>query len=127
MPRIVEGQLTAHGLKLAIVASRFNSFITDYLVAGAIDALRRHGASEEDIEVVRVPGAFELGPAARALVERGEVDGVIVLGAIIRGGTPHFDYVAGEAAKAVGRVAMESTAAVAFGVLTCDTVEQAID
>jgi 6,7-dimethyl-8-ribityllumazine synthase len=129
MPRFIEGRLTAEGLKFAIVVSRWNSFITEELLGGALDALRRHGVADEDIDVARCPGAFELGPVCRAMLEKGRdrYDGLIALGAVIRGGTPHFDYVAGEVSKALGHLAMESRVAVSFGVLTTDSIEQAIE
>jgi 6,7-dimethyl-8-ribityllumazine synthase len=129
MPRFIEGRLTAEGLKFAIVVSRWNSFITEELLNGALDALRRHGVADEDIDVARCPGAFELGPACRTLMDAGgnRYDGLIALGAVIRGGTPHFDYVANEVSKALGALAMESKIAVSFGVLTTDSIEQAIE
>jgi 6,7-dimethyl-8-ribityllumazine synthase len=122
-----EGHLDASGLKFAIVVSRFNSFITERLLAGAVDALQRSGASAESIEVVRVPGSWEMPVTARALVETKRFDGIICLGCVIRGETAHFDYVAGEAAKGLGQVASQTGVPVAFGVLTTNTVEQAID
>lgn len=122
-----EGHLDASGLKFAIVVARFNSFITERLLAGALDALQRSGASAENIEVVRVPGSWEMPVAARALVETRRFDGIICLGCVIRGETAHFDYVAGEAAKGLGHVASQTGVPVAFGVLTTNTVEQAID
>lgn len=122
-----EGHLDAQGLKLAIVVARFNSFITERLLAGALDALRRSGAQAEDIEVVRVPGSWEMPVVARALAERKRFDGIICLGCVIRGETAHFDYVAGEAAKGLGQVAAQTGVPVTFGVLTTNTVDQAID
>jgi len=127
MPKIVEGRLIAEGLKVAIVVSRFNSFITEQLLGGAIDALRRHGAREEDIEVVRVPGTFELPQIARRVAMTGRFDALVALGAVIRGGTPHFDYIAAEVSKGIAQIAMEAPCAVSFGVLTTDNVEQAIE
>ncbi|MDQ6708714.1 MAG: 6,7-dimethyl-8-ribityllumazine synthase [Acidobacteriota bacterium] len=126
-PRITEGNLSAAGLKLAIVVSRFNGFITDRLLAGALDALTRSGATEGDIEIVRVPGSWELPVTARALALSKRFEGLICLSAVIRGDTPHFDYVAGEAARGLGVLAAETGVPIAFGVLTCNTVEQAID
>ena len=127
MPKNIEGKLTAQGLRFAIVASRFNSFIGEKLVAGAQDALLKLGADESNITTVWVPGAFELPAVARRLAE-GPYDGIICVGVVIRGSTPHFDYVAGEAAKGIGQVAFTARhAAVGFGVLTCDTIEQAIE
>ncbi len=122
-----EGHLDASGLKLAIVVARFNSFITERLLSGALDALRRSGAQAEDIEVVRVPGSWEMPVVARALAERKRFDGIICLGCVIRGETAHFDFVAGEAAKGLGQVAAQTGVPVTFGVLTTNTVDQAID
>lgn len=127
MPKIIEGKLIAEGLKVAIVVSRFNSFITEQLLSGAIDALRRHGARDEDIEVVRVPGTFELPQVARRVALTGRFDALVALGAVIRGGTPHFDYIAAEVSKGIAQIAMEAPCAVSFGVLTTDNVEQAIE
>jgi len=124
---IIEGDLLATGHKYGIAISRFNSFITDSLLDGSIDSLVRHGAMESDITVVRVPGAFELPIAVQRMAKSGEYDAIIVLGAVIRGGTPHFDYVAGECTKGIGQVAMQCDLPIAFGVLTVDTIEQAIE
>lgn len=127
MPKIVEGRLIAEGLKFAIVVSRFNSFITDQLLSGALDALVRHGAQQSDVEVVRVPGTFELPQVARRLALSGRFDALVALGAVIRGGTPHFDYIAAEVSKGIAHIALEAPCAVSFGVLTCDNIEQAIE
>ncbi|PLX72939.1 MAG: 6,7-dimethyl-8-ribityllumazine synthase [Desulfuromonas sp.] len=127
MPNLVEGQLNAQGLKVGLLVSRFNSFICERLVEGAIDALQRHGAESDDITVVRVPGAFEIPPAARQMAGCGRFDAIVCLGAVIRGSTPHFDYVSAEVSKGVAAVAMESSLPVTFGVLTTDTLEQAIE
>lgn len=127
MPNIIQGDLTAKGLRFAVVASRFNDFITGRLVDGALDALERHGASNTDIEIVRVPGAFEIPMAAKALAQGKKHDAVICLGAVIRGATPHFEYVSAEVSKGVASVAMEYGLPVIFGVLTTDTIEQAIE
>jgi 6,7-dimethyl-8-ribityllumazine synthase len=127
MPRYFEGHLVSPPGRFAICVARFNSFITEELLKGAIDAFVRHGVSEDDLDVYRVPGTFELSGLVRRVSESNEYAGIVALGAVIRGGTPHFDYVAGEVAKGVGSVAAEGRCAVAFGVLTCDTVEQAID
>jgi 6,7-dimethyl-8-ribityllumazine synthase len=127
MPKVIEGQLTAGGLKFAIVVSRFNGFISERLLAGALDALARMGAQSDDIEVVKVPGSWELPVVVRELARQKRYDAIICLGAVIRGDTPHFDYVAGEAVKGIGQVAAESGVPVSFGVLTCNTLEQAID
>lgn len=127
MPTIIQGDLSATGLKFAIVASRFNDFITSKLVEGALDALARHGASENDIEIVRVPGSFEIPLAAQALVRKNKHHAVICLGAVIRGATPHFEYVSAEVSKGVASVSLNSGLPVIFGVLTTDTIEQAIE
>jgi len=125
--KILEGQLLAEGLRFAIVVSRFNDFISSRLVEGAMDALKRHGATEEQVILVKVPGAFETPLAAKKLAESGQYDAVICLGAVIRGATPHFDYVAAEVSKGIANVALESNVPVTFGVLTTDTLEQAIE
>jgi len=127
MGRTFEGQLTATGLRFAIVVSRFNSFITERLLAGAMDALARHGAADDMVDVVKVPGSWEVPLAAGELARQHRYDAVICLSCVIRGETPHFDYVAGEAAKGVAHVAAETGVPVAFGVLTTNTLEQAID
>jgi 6,7-dimethyl-8-ribityllumazine synthase len=127
MTRQIEGGLDARGLKAALVASRFNDFIVSRLISGAIDALVRHGASEEDITIVRVPGAFEIPQAVSAMVRSGQHDVVVALGAVIRGSTPHFDYIAAEVAKGVAQTALQASIPVSFGVLTTDTIEQAIE
>src|SRR5881394_3533834 len=121
MHKVTEGQLSSKGLRFAIVVARFNSFITDRLLAGALDALARSGCAESDIEIVEMP------VVARELANSKRYDAIIALGAVIRGDTPHFDYVAGEAAKGLGQVAVQTGVPVAFGVLTCNTLEQAID
>jgi len=127
MPKMIEGQLTAAGLKFAIVVSRFNGFISERLLGGALDALARTGGQPGDIEVVKVPGSWELPVVVRELARQKRHDAIICLAAVIRGDTPHFDYVAGEAVEGIGHVAAESGVPVAFGVLTCNTLEQAID
>ncbi len=127
MPRIIEGNLVDRGGRYAIVASRFNAFIVDSLVSGAVDVLVRHGAEEAKIDLIRVPGAFELGLVCRKAADSGRYDAVIALGCVIRGDTPHFEYVAGEAAKAVGGAGAASGVPVIFGVLTTESIEQAID
>jgi len=123
----LEGQLTAKGLSFALVVARFNHFITDRLVEGAVDALKRHGADDNQITVVRTPGAFEIPAVAARLAGSGKYDAIVCLGAVIRGGTPHFDYVANEVSKGVAQVGINSSCPVVFGVLTCDTIEQAIE
>ena len=129
MPHLctIEGQLNAKGLKFALVAGRFNDFITERLVGGAVDYLTRHGGEREDITLVRVPGAFEIPLAAKKLAASGKYAGVICLGAVIRGATPHFDFVANECAKGLAQVMLETNVPVGFGVLTVDTLEQAIE
>ena len=127
MPRVLEGQLSAEGFKFGIIVSRFNDFISSRLVEGAMDALLRHGATEEQVSVIRVPGAFEIPLTAKKLAESGRYDAVICLGAVIRGSTPHFDYVAAEVSKGIASVALESRIPVTFGVLTTDNLEQAIE
>lgn len=126
MARLIEGKISASGLKFGIVVSRFNSFISDRLVEGAVDALVRNGAKDGDIAIVKVPGAFEIPATAKILSGKG-FDAVICLGAVIRGSTPHFDFVASEVSKGVAHVSMESKIPVIFGVLTTDNIEQAIE
>ena len=126
MVQVIEGDLQGKGVKVSIVVSRFNSFITDRLLEGALDALRRHGVEEKGITVVRVPGSFEIPLGVRRAVGQ-KVDAVIALGALIRGGTPHFDYLSAEVTKGVAQVMLETGIPVSFGVLTTDTVEQAIE
>lgn len=126
MVRVIEGDLQGQGVKVSIVVSRFNSFITDRLLEGALDALRRHGVEEEGITVVRVPGSFEIPLGVRRAAGQ-KVDAVIALGALIRGGTPHFDYLSAEVTKGVAQMMLETGIPVSFGVLTTDTVEQAIE
>jgi len=127
MPKIIEGKLNAEGKKFAIVASRYNDFITEKLVSGTLDALTRCGAKDKDIEVFKVPGAFEIPLVAKRVAQTKRFDAVICLGAVIRGATPHFDYVAAEVSKGVAQVALESSVPVIFGVLTTDNLEQAIE
>jgi len=127
MGDVMEGVFDARGLKFAIVAARFNGFITDRLLAGALDALTRTGASSGDIDVVKVPGAWELPLTVKALAQSNRYDAIVALGAVIRGETPHFDYVAGESTSGLARVSTETGVPVAMGVLTTNTVEQAID
>ena len=125
--RVIEGDLLARDLRFAIVAARFNEFIVEQLVRGATEALRRHGAKEQQITLVRVPGAFDMPVAVRQLARSGKFDAVIALGAVIKGATAHFDYVAGECASGLARAANDTDVPVAFGVLTTDTIEQAIE
>ncbi len=127
MTKIIEGDFSANTAKFSLVVGRFNSAIVDGLESGAIDTLRRHGVPEANITVVRVPGAYELPIAAKRVAQQGEVDAIIALGAVIRGGTPHFDYVAGECSNGLARVMLEENLPVAFGVLTTDTIEQAVE
>jgi 6,7-dimethyl-8-ribityllumazine synthase len=125
--KIYEGKLLAEGLRFGIVVSRFNELITRRLLSGALDALERHGANEDDIEIAWVPGAFELPAIALRMAESGRYNAVICLGAIIRGDTPHFEYVAAEAAKGIAAAGMKTGLPVIYGVLTADTIEQAIE
>ncbi len=123
----IEGGLTLHGKRFGLIAARFNSFIVDSLVNGAIDTLKRHGAEDADLTLVRVPGAFEMPIVAARMAASGDYDAIIALGAVIRGGTPHFDYVAGECTKGLAQASMQHDVPVAFGVLTVDSIEQAIE
>ena len=123
----IEGQMTVHGMRFAIIVGRFNSFITESLLDGALDTVRRHGGSDGDCTVVRVPGAFEMPLVAQRLAKSDNYDAIIALGAVIRGGTPHFEYVAGECTKGLATVSMQHDVPVAFGVLTVDSIEQAIE
>ena len=127
MPNHIEGTLLASGKRFALVVSRFNDFITDRLVGGALDALTRSGADPAEIDVVRVPGAFEVPLLARKMAKTGRYHAVVCLGAVIRGSTPHFDYVCAEAAKGIASAGLETDVPVIFGILTTDTVEQAIE
>lgn len=127
MAKIMEGRLSAEGMRFALVVSRFNDFICSRLVDGALDALKRHGAKEDTIPVVKVPGAFELPLAAKKIALTGDYDAVICLGAVIRGATPHFDYVAAEVSKGIANVSLETNLPIIFGVLTTENIEQAIE
>jgi 6,7-dimethyl-8-ribityllumazine synthase len=127
MSKIIEGNLDAAGIKFGLVVSRFNSFICDRLVEGAVDALVRHGADQENITVAKVPGAFEIPMTAKKMAASGNYDALVCLGAVIRGSTPHFDYVSAEVSKGVASVSLDSGIPVAFGVLTTDNIEQAIE
>lgn len=127
MNRTLEGKLDGSGLRFAIIVSRFNSFIGERLVEGALDALHRHGTDPTAITTVRVPGAFEIPLVAKRLAATGEYDALICLGAVIRGATPHFDYVASEVSKGIATVSLESGVPIAFGILTTETIEQAIE
>jgi 6,7-dimethyl-8-ribityllumazine synthase len=127
MPKIYEGQLIATGKKFALVASRFNEFITNKLLEGALDALKRHGAKDEEIEIAWVPGSFEIPYAAQRLAESKKYHAVICIGAVIRGSTPHFDYIAGEVTKGIAQTGLKTGVPVIYGVITTDTLEQAIE
>ena len=127
MPKILEANLLAEGKKFAVVVSRFNDFITDRLLGGAVDALKRSGARDEDIEVAKVPGAFEIPLIAKKMAQSGRYNAVICLGAVIRGATPHFDYVSAEVSKGIAVAGLESGVPVIFGIVTTDTIEQAIE
>jgi 6,7-dimethyl-8-ribityllumazine synthase len=125
--KVIQGELQAKGLTFGIVVSRFNDFITGKLLDGAVDALVRHGAKEDDIDVVKVPGAFEIPLAAKKLAAKGRYQAIICLGTVIRGATPHFDYVASEVSKGVASASLDTGVPIAFGVLTTDTIEQAVE
>jgi 6,7-dimethyl-8-ribityllumazine synthase len=127
MPNILEGKISAEGFRFAIIVGRFNDFISSRLVEGAMDALNRHGADGEKISLVKVPGAFEIPIAAKRLAQTGNYDAIICLGAVIRGATPHFDYVAAEVSKGIASIALETGIPVTFGVLTTENLEQAIE
>jgi 6,7-dimethyl-8-ribityllumazine synthase len=127
MPKVLEGKLSAEGCRFAIIVSRFNDFVSSRLVDGAMDALIRHGADDQAVVLARVPGAFEIPLMAKRLAETGRYDAVICLGAVIRGSTPHFDYVAAEVSKGIASVSLETKVPVTFGVLTTDNLEQAIE
>ncbi len=125
--KTIEGDLTIRNKKIALVAGRFNSFVVEHLISGAKEALLKHGADETDIDLLYVPGAFEIPLALKKTANIGKYNGIIALGAVIRGGTPHFEFVAGECVKGISQVALDSEIPIAFGVLTVDTVEQAIE
>ena len=127
MAKYIEGNLQAEGQKTGIVLARFNSFIAERLLEGAIDTLVRSGASDDDIEIVRVPGAYEIPLIALKMAKSGKYDSIICLGAVIRGATPHFDFVANEAAKGIAQASMDTEVPIIFGILTTDTIEQAIE
>jgi 6,7-dimethyl-8-ribityllumazine synthase len=127
MPKVIEGKLNAKGLKFGIVVSRFNDFVCERLLTGALDVLIRNGADEGDIEILKVPGAFEIPQVTRKMALSKKYDAVICLGAVIRGATPHFDYIAAEVSKGIAMIGLESEVPVAFGVLTTDNLEQAIE
>jgi 6,7-dimethyl-8-ribityllumazine synthase len=127
MTRIIEGDFSANTASFTIVVARFNGFVVEGLLGGALDTLKRHGVSDNNITVVRVPGAFEMPLAVKKVATKKDCDAIITLGAVIRGGTPHFDYVAGECASGIARISVEEQIPVAFGVLTTDTIEQAIE
>ncbi len=124
---IIEGKLSAEGLKFGIVVGRFNSFITERLLEGAIDCILRHGGSKENIEIVKVPGSFEIPLTAKKLAKSGKYNAVICLSAVIRGSTPHFDYIANEVTKGIAQVSLETEVPISYGVLTTDTIEQAVE
>jgi 6,7-dimethyl-8-ribityllumazine synthase len=127
MPKVFEGQLIAKGRKFGVVASRFNEFITNKLLEGALDALKRHGAKDEEIEIAWVPGSFEIPYAAQRMAESGKYNAVICLGAVIRGSTPHFEYIASEVTKGIAQTGLKTGIPVIYGVITPDTLEQAIE
>ena len=125
--KTIEGGMTVNKARFCVVVTRWNSFVVDSLEAGAIDTLKRHGAREEDIDIVRLPGAFEMPLVLDRIAQKGEYDAIVALGAVIRGGTPHFEYVAGEAVKGMAQVSLKYGVPISFGVLTVDTIEQAIE
>ncbi|MBM4140283.1 MAG: 6,7-dimethyl-8-ribityllumazine synthase [Nitrospira sp.] len=125
--KISEGELQAKGLRFGIIVSRFNDFITSKLLDGALDALLRHGALEEDINIIRVPGSFEIPMVARKIALKGTYNAIICLGTVIRGATPHFDYIAAEVSKGIASASMETGVPIAFGIITSDTIEQAVE
>ena len=127
MTRVIEGTLTAKGVKFGIVVSRFNDFINKRLLDGALDALSRHGAEDENISIVKVPGSFEIPLMAKKLADSGKYDAIICLGAVIRGATPHFEYISAEVTKGIAKVTLDSGIPVSFGILTTDNIEQAIE
>jgi len=127
MPNIIEGNFSAEGLKFAVVVSRFNDFIGSRLLDGAIDTLVRNGADDGDIDVVKVPGAFETPLLAKKLAEKNTYDAIVCLGCVVRGATPHFDYIASEVSKGIANTALDTGCPIAFGVITADTLEQAIE
>jgi len=127
MPNFYEGKISAEGKKFALVVSRFNDFVSDKLLSGALDALSRHGGRDEDIDVVKVPGSFEIPLMAKKMAGKEKYDAVICLGAVIRGSTPHFEYVSAEVSKGVAQVGLQAGVPVIFGVITTDTLEQAIE
>lgn len=125
--KTIEGQLDAKGLKIALVAARFNDFVVDRLIGGAVDYLLRHGAERENLTIIRVPGAFELPLTCKKIAKKGGYDGIVALGAVIRGGTPHFEYVCSEATKGIAQVSLEFDLPVGFGLLTTENLEQAVE
>jgi 6,7-dimethyl-8-ribityllumazine synthase len=127
MPTVYEGKISGQGKKFGVIVSRFNDFISDRLLNGALDALARHGTNDEDIDIVKVPGSFEIPLMAKKMAQRQKYDAIICLGAVIRGSTPHFEYVSSEVSKGIASVSLESGVPVIFGVITTDTLEQAIE
>jgi 6,7-dimethyl-8-ribityllumazine synthase len=127
MPTVYEGKISGGGKKFGVIVSRFNDFISDRLLNGALDALARHGTNDEDIDIVKVPGSFEIPLMAKKMAQRQKYDAIICLGAVIRGSTPHFEYVSSEVSKGIASVSLESGVPVIFGVITTDTLEQAIE
>ncbi|MCB9507126.1 MAG: 6,7-dimethyl-8-ribityllumazine synthase [Myxococcales bacterium] len=127
MPRVLEGNLIATGLRVGIVVGRFNSFIAERLLEGALDTITRHGGDVAAVDIARVPGAFEIPLAAKRMVDSGRYDAVVGLGVLIRGSTPHFDYISSEVTKGLASASLSSGVPIAYGVLTCDTIEQAIE
>jgi 6,7-dimethyl-8-ribityllumazine synthase len=127
MPAVIQGEFKAHGIRIGIVVSRFNDFITRQLLAGALDALTRHGAEDENIQVVKVPGAFEIPYAAARMARQKSYDTIICLGAVIRGETPHFEYISAEVSKGIAKIALDTDIPVIYGVITTESIEQAVE
>lgn len=127
MPQIIEGNLVASGLKIAIISSRWNHFIGDRLLEGSLDAIKRHGGNLDDVTIVHVPGCFEIPLAVQRVAKTGKFDAVVALGVLIRGSTPHFDYISAECTKGIASASMDTGVPISYGVLTCDTIEQAIE
>jgi len=127
MAKVIEGKLTAQGVKFGLVVSRFNDFINKRLLDGALDALSRHGAEDKNISVIKVPGSFEIPLMAKKLADSGKYDAIVCLGAVIRGATPHFEYISSEVTKGIAKVALDSGVPISFGILTTDNIEQAIE
>jgi 6,7-dimethyl-8-ribityllumazine synthase len=127
MPDIIQGDFKAHGIRIGIVISRFNDFITHQLLAGALDALTRHGAEDKNVQIVKVPGAFEIPYAATKMAQQKKYDAIICLGAVIRGETPHFEYISSEVTKGIAKIALDTNIPIIYGIITTDSIEQAVE